>query len=244
VWNSESPEKMRMFCALTGTSTNFLVSRQKLSPADFKWSLVKGKKVLGWRPGATPQLFLEYALRKNGIDPEKDIDNITNIAVPARIGAWLSGTGDFSIFSEPEISLIEREAKGNAVTFVGREVGKVDYTLFMATDSYIKKNPKVVQGFTNAVYRAQQLANSAPPDELAKLVAEFFPGVATEPISKAILRYRAEALWPADPMVYEKAMETLQDILIQGGVQKPDKRVKYNDAVVTTFAETAKANIK
>jgi len=54
VWNSESPDKMKIFCSLTATSTNFFVSRKKMTPAEFQWSLIKGKNVLGWRPGSTP----------------------------------------------------------------------------------------------------------------------------------------------------------------------------------------------
>jgi hypothetical protein len=57
-------------------------------------------------------------------------------------------------------------------------------------------------------------------------------------------RYRKVGLWRDDPVVYEKAMNALQDILIQGGVQKPDQRVKYSDIVLTNFAETAKATAK
>lgn len=240
VWNSESPEKMKIFCALTGTSTNFLVARQK--PAGpFQWSMLKGKTVLGWRPGSTPELFLEYALRKNGIDPFKDIVNNTNIAPPARLGAWLSGAGDYAIFSEPEVTLMERNGKGFPLLFVGSEVGQVDYTLFMATASYIKKNPQTVQAFTNAIYKAQKLSNTAPADELAKLVVEYFPSVTEQQIADAVKRYREVGLWPSDPAVTERSMDTLQDILIQGGVQEANKRVKHADLVVTSFGEAAKA---
>jgi NitT/TauT family transport system substrate-binding protein len=244
VWNSESPEKMKIFCSLTATSTNYLISRQKMVPTDFKWSMLKGKTFLGWRPGSTPELFLEYAMHKNGIDHTKDLKHITNIAVPARIGAWLSGTGDFAIFSEPEVTVIEREGKGYPIKFIGKEVGKVDYTLFAATESYIKKNPKVVQSFTNAIYRAQRYVKTADRQELGQLVSEYFPGITATQIAEVARRYGDVDLWPADPVVYEPAMNTLQDILIQGGVQKADKRVKYSDMVITSFAETAKASIK
>jgi NitT/TauT family transport system substrate-binding protein len=243
VWNSESPEKMKIFCSLTGTSTNFFIARKKTDAASFKWPMIKGSTVLGWRPGSTPELFLEYAMRKHGVDPFKDITDVTNIAVPARFGAWMSGKGDYAIFSEPELTRLEKAGIGHVLRFVGADVGQVDYTLFMATDSYIKKHPKVIQAFTNAIYRAQLYTKTADPMELGKLVAKYFPVVKPEDIANSVLRYRKVNLWRDDPVVYEKAMNTLQDILIQGGVQKPDKRVKYSDIVLTSFAEKAKATI-
>lgn len=241
VANSESPEKMQIFCSLTATSTNFFVSRKKMDPATFNWSMIKGSTVLGWRPGSTPELFMEFAMRKNKIDPVKDITNITNIAVPARMGAWLSGKGDFGIFSEPELTRLEKDGKAYPLKFVGADVGQVDYTVFMATDRYIKNNPEVVQKFTNAIYKAQRYTKTADAAELGKMVAQYFPVVTAEQIAGVVTRYRSVDLWRDDPVVYEKAMETLQDILIQGGVQKPDKRVKYGAIVVTGFAEKAKA---
>ena len=240
VWNSESPEKLRIFCSLTGTSTNFLVARQKPA-APFAWSMLKGKTLLGWRPGSTPELFLEYALKKQGLDLLKDLTLNTNIAPPARLGAWLAGAGDYAIFSEPEVTILERDGKGAPLLFVGAEVGKVDYTLFMATGSYMKKNPQTIQAFTNAVYKAQRLSAGADPAELAKLLADFFPAVTEPQIAEAVKRYRAVDLWPADPRVTERAMETLQDILIQGGVQEPAKRVKFADLVDNSFGEAAMA---
>lgn len=245
VMNSESPMKLKIFCSLTGTSTNFFMARKApAAGAKFDWASIKGSTVLGWRPGSTPELFLEYAMRKNGIEPTKDINLVTNIAVPARIGAWLAGTGEYSIFSEPDATIIEQQGKGSRLTFVGREVGKVDYTVFTASAEYIKKNPKVIQAFTNAVYKAQLFTKTASAEELGKLTKQFFPRITDAQIAGVVDRYRAEDLWPADPMVYEKAIVTLQDILIQGGAQKPDKRVKYADVVVTNFAEEAKAKIK
>ena len=40
---------------------------------DFKWEDLKGKKVLGGRKGGMPEMVFEYILKKNGIDPQKDL---------------------------------------------------------------------------------------------------------------------------------------------------------------------------
>ncbi len=89
VLTSDSPTKARIFCALTSTDGFMLLGREKVEK--FDWSMLRGKEILGFRPGSTPLLFLEAALRKNGIDPQKDVKLMNNVAIPARVGSWLSG---------------------------------------------------------------------------------------------------------------------------------------------------------
>src|SRR5581483_4216980 len=93
VLNSDSSIKARIFCGLTSTDGFMLVSRKKVDK--FDWGMLKGKEILGFRPGSTPLLFLEEAMRLNGVDPDKDAKLLNNIAVPARVGAWLSGQGEY-----------------------------------------------------------------------------------------------------------------------------------------------------
>src|SRR5687767_11977004 len=57
IYNSESPDKPVMFCSVNGTDGFFFVSREKLEP--FEWSKLRNRKIIGWRPGSTPQMFLE-----------------------------------------------------------------------------------------------------------------------------------------------------------------------------------------
>jgi NitT/TauT family transport system substrate-binding protein len=95
VWNSESSIKVKMFAGLTTTDGFVLMSRQKI--ARFDWKMLKGKELLAFRPGSSPLLFLETAMRKNGVDPRKDVKLLTNIPYPARVGAWLSAGTEFGI---------------------------------------------------------------------------------------------------------------------------------------------------
>ena len=237
VLNSESPRKVRIFCGLTATDGYLLVSREK--PAAFDWGMVKGKEVMGWRPGSTPLLFLEAAMRHNGIDPLKDVKLINTIAPPARMGAWLAGQAQYAIFAEPDASQLELGGKGHIVASVGHEVGQIDYTAFMATDDYLRANPAIIQGWTNAIAKAMTWTASASVAELVAVLLPFFPGVSNEAMTAGVERYRQLNIWKRTPVIDPAAIERFQDILVQSDALEPSKRVKYSDLIVPQFAQKA-----
>src|SRR5258707_4373051 len=111
VLTSDSPVKARIFCGLTATDGFVLVGRNKVDK--FDWSLLKGKDILGFRPGSTPLLFFEAAMRQNGIDPQKDGKLVNNVAIPARVGSWLAGQNQHGILTEPDPAQLELEAPPN-----------------------------------------------------------------------------------------------------------------------------------
>jgi NitT/TauT family transport system substrate-binding protein len=240
VQNSESPVKTKIFCGLTATDGFMLMSRTPVDKNKPDWSKIKGKTVMGWRQGSNPEVYMQAALRKNGIDPKKDITLVNNIGIPARAGAWLAGQGDYAVFPEPEASTLEKEGKAYFFASVGNEIGPVDYTVFTATDTYIKKNPQVVQAWTDAIARAQKYVQTAPSTELAKHIAQFFPGVSQDQMVATIDRYKQYRIWKTTPLVEENAIVRLQDMLIASGVLESGKRVKYSDVVTTNFAKQVK----
>lgn len=238
VANSESPVKPKIFCGLTATDGFLLVAREKPTGA-FAWNQIKGKAVMAFRPGSNPDVFLEAAIRKNGIDPKKDVKLVNNIGPAARTGAWLAGQNDYGIFLEPEATMLEKSGKGTVVASIGRTVGAVDYTVFTATDAYLKKNPGVAQAWTNAIVKAQKHVASAPAADLAKQIAEFFPTIAQADLVAAVERYRGIDLWKDNPTVERQAIKSLQDMLIASGVLDSAKRVTYEQVVVTDFSAKA-----
>src|SRR5882757_7406553 len=175
VQNSDSPVKIPIFCGLTSTDGFMLMGREKVDK--FDWKMLKGKEILGFRPGSTPLLFLEEALRMNGIDPQKDVKLNNNVAIPARVGSWLAGQNQYGIFVEPDPSQLELDGKAHFLASVGETVGFADYTTFMATEKYIKENPEVVQNWTNAIHKAQAWTAQASAADIGKLLEPFFPGV-------------------------------------------------------------------
>ncbi|HEY2136444.1 MAG TPA: ABC transporter substrate-binding protein [Xanthobacteraceae bacterium] len=238
VQTSDSPTKARIFCGLTATDGFMLVGREKVDK--FDWKMLKGKEILGFRPGSTPLLYLEEALRLNGIDPQTDVKLNNNVGVPARVGSWLAGQNQYAIFIEPDASQLELDGKAYFLASVGETVGFADYTAFMATEQYIRDNPATIQAWTNAIAKAMQWTASAPAADIAKTLAPFFPGVSPEAMLGAATRYQRLKIWKSTPVIAPAAMEKFQDILVQGHVLDPAKRVKFQDIVVTEFASKAK----
>lgn len=114
IYNGESADKPVIFCALTGTDGYFLVSKTKID--GFSWSMMNGRKILGHRPGSTPQIYFESLLRARGVDGPTVGAVITNVGMPARDGAWISGVAEFGIFTEPNLSKLEKAGQAHVIT--------------------------------------------------------------------------------------------------------------------------------
>lgn len=238
VANSESPVKPRIFSALTATDGFLLMSRKPVEK--FDWSMLKGKNVMSFRPGSNPDVFLEAALRKNGLNPRADLKLVNNISPAARTGAWMAGQTDYAIFLEPEAGNLERAGNGQVVASIGQEVGQVDFTVFTSTDAYLQKNPQVAQAWVKAIAKAQKYVAVAQPADLARHIAEYFPGVTSAELVKTVERYRKLQLWKTSTLVQEQAMESLQDMLEASGQLERAKRVKYDRLVTPFFANAVR----
>lgn len=241
--NGASSVKVKMIGAVTATDGLFLMSRKKMAMDAFTWDMLKGKEVIGWTPGTTPAMFFEFVMKEKGIDPARDTRFVTNIARQARFGAWLAGRGDFIVFFEPDVSHMEQLGKASPVASIGKEIGKVDYTVFLATDPFIKENPEILEAWLVAIYRAQKWIAQSDPKQAARLASAYFPKVPVPHLESAVERYRAFGIWKTDPETRPAAVEKLQDILIFGGVLKSDDRVAYTSVVDPSFARKAKAMV-
>ena len=237
IQKGESPEKVRIFCGLTATDGSMLVSREKID--NFNWESLKGKTVMSWRKGSSPALFLEHILKAHGFNLDTDVTILGNIAAPARHGAFAAGQADFATFFEPDVSLMAANGTGHFVTSIGRQVGNIDYTVFMATQSFIEKKPEVVQAWTNAIARAQKYSLETDAAVIAREVVQFFHKVEEAFIAKSVDRYRQLSIFKTSPLVEPAGIDGLQDLLTEGGLLKPEERVRYEDIVVTDFAKKA-----
>lgn len=233
VYNQGKENHGVVFAQQTQRAGNFLVGREE--DPDFQWTDLKGKTVIGGRPGGMPQMVFEYILKENGLKPFEDVDIITNLQFTATAGAFVSGMGDYSVEFEPTASTIEYQNNGHVIASLGTASGKVPYTVFIASKEYIENNKETLQKFTNAFHKAQIWVNEHTPEEIAEAIHPQFKETDIELLTKIIKRYKDQDTWPTTPVMNEESLDLLQDILESGG--ELDQRIPYDEIVTTEFAE-------
>ena len=227
----------KVFAQLTQRAGNFLVGREE--DPDFTWSDVRGKTIIGGRQGGMPEMVLEYILHQNGIEAGSDVEIITNLDLSATGSAFAAGTGDYTTEFEPGASTLEVSGQGHVVASLGVDSGYVPYTVYMTTSSQIEQNPELIQGFTNAIYRGLLWCQQHSSAEIAEVIHPQFSETDPEVLAGIIERYRSQDTWIDHPLMKSESLDLIQDILQFSGTL--DKRIPYEDAVVTTFAEAARA---
>ncbi|WP_309120438.1 ABC transporter substrate-binding protein [Paenibacillus sp.] len=235
IYNQKGDKTLKIFHQLTMKDGSFLLSREKQD--SFEWSDLEGKSVLGWRPGSAPQMVMNSKLIQESVAAEV----ITNVASPAMAGAFASGQGDYIQLFEPVASTLEKEGKAYYVASMGESFGAFPETSYVATSDYIKDNPEVVQGFVNAVAKGAAWLKTASKEDISAALMPFFEGTPEDLILQSVERYMAQDTWPAKPELTPEAFETLQSVLIENGVLKPEEKIAdMGEVVDMTFVNAMK----
>ena len=234
-YNEGATDYVVNFAQLTQRAGNFLVAREEIS--DFKWEDLKGTSVLGGRKGGMPQMVFEYILKQNNIDPDTDLEINQNIDFGSTAAAFSEGQGDYTVEFEPHATSLEEAGKGYVVASLGEDSGYVPYTAFSAKGSYIEKNPKVIQSFTNALQKGMDYVQEHSPEEIAKVIAPQFAETDVDTITTIVKRYYDQDTWKSDLVFEKESFELLQDILDMAG--ELSKRAPYEDLVNTEYAKKA-----
>ncbi|GIM27697.1 ABC transporter substrate-binding protein [Clostridium polyendosporum] len=235
IHNQQRDDLPVIFAQLTQRDGSFLVSRSK--EEDFKWESLKGKTIIGGRPGGVPEMSLEYVLRNHGIQPNKDVKIITNLAFTATAGAFKSGTGDYVALFEPTASMLEKDNAGYIVASVGQSAGVIPYTCFFSTKSYINQNPQIIEKFTRAIYKGQLWVQKSSDEEVAKAIKSFFPGTDEDILVNVIKNYRSINAFAPNPTMQEEAMSKLMDIIQSYDSNLIPARPSFEKLVDNSFSE-------
>ena len=229
VYSQNPDDYIVNFAQLTQRAGNFLVARE---PADdFQWADLKGKNVLGGRKGGMPQMVFEYILKKNGIDPARDLTIDQSIDFGSTAAAFSGGQGDYTVEFEPAATSLEQEKAGYVVASLGEASGYVPYTAYSA------KHPELIQAFTNALQKGMDFVNSHTPEEIAKVIAPQFAETDLDTLTTIVKRYYDQKTWKEDLIFQEDSFLLLEDILDEAG--ELAQWVPYEQLVTTEYAEKA-----
>lgn len=235
VYNEGKEDHTQVFAQLTKKDGSFLVARNQTEK--FDWKDLKGKMVIPGRKGGVPYMTLEYVLKKNGIDPQKDTTLDDSIKFDLMAGAFASGNADYVTLFEPTASMTEQQGKGYLVASVGEAAGEIPYTAYFAKKSYIQNNEDTIQKFTNAIYKGQQWVKEHSSKEIAEVIQNFFPDTDIEMLATAIQSYQDIDAWNDTPVLKKEVFERLEEVMTMAGELK--EKVPYEKIVNNQYAEKA-----
>ena len=233
VYNEGKEDYIEVFAQLTQKDGSFLVSKEPTN--NFSWQDLKGKTVIPGRKGRVPYMTLEYVLKKNGLNPQKDLILDDSIKFDLMAGAFTGGNAEYVTLFEPTASMTEDAQKGYIVASVGEAAGKVPYTAYCAKKSYIENNKDIIESFTKAIYKGEQWVKEHTAKEIAEQIQTFFPDTTIESLENSVQKYKDIDAWKENPILNEEDFDKLQLIMTEAG--ELEQKAPYNKIVNNSFAE-------
>ncbi len=228
VYNEGKEDYCQVFAQLTQKDGSFLVSRE---PTDnFSWQDLKGKTVIPGRKGGVPYMTFEYILKKNGIDPQKDLILDDSIKFDLMAGAFTGGTADYVTLFEPTATMTEQAGKGYVVASVGEASGEIPYTAYFAKKSYIEENKDIIDKFTRAIAKAQKWVEEHTMSEVAEAIQSFFPDTDIDLLATVLQSYKDIDAWKTSPEMKKESFELLETVMEEAGELK--ERVPFEKVVI------------
>lgn len=232
VYNEGKEDYTQVFAQLTKRDGSFLVSKEKVD--NFDWNMLKGKTVIPGRKGGVPYMTLEYVIKQNGLTPGKDLTLDDSIKFDLMASAFTSGDADYVTLFEPTASNIQKIGKGYIVASVGKESGEIPYTAYFAKKSYIENNEKIIQDFTNAIYKGQKWVKEHNAEEIAKAIQGFFPDTDIDLLTTAIQSYKDIDAWNDTPILKQESFNKLQEVISEAG--ELTQKAPYDKIVNNKYA--------
>lgn len=178
-------------------------------------------------------MTFEWALRKNGIDPKKDVKIDTSIAFAAMQGAFVGGYGDFVTLFEPNALQVEKQGLGYVVASVGELGGDTAYTVYTARKSFIENNGSLIRKFNDAINKGLSFVEESKEEVVANSIYSYFPDISMNDLISIIKRYKEQDTWNKNTKLKEESFLHLQEIMIAAG--ELEKTVSFDTLVTNEY---------
>lgn len=227
-----STDHPMVFGQLTKRDGSFLIGRNPVS--NFNWLDLANSYIIGGRSGGMPAMTLEYVLNSKGLINGNNVTLDTSVQFDLITAAFEGGTGDYCTMFEPSASNFVSEGRGYYVASVGEESGEVPFTCFMATSTFMSKNPELIKGFLKAVTKAHNYILTHTSAEIAEAISPSFDGTSKELLQSAIEKYVEIDAWSSTPAMTQSAFNKLIAIIENSNIDVSG--VKFEDVVDNSYA--------
>ena len=208
---------------------------------------LKGRTILSTGKGTTPEYVLRYLLRKNGIDPDKDV-KIEYYSEASEVTAQMAATKKDAIAVLPQPYVTAAQMKDSSLRVVldlTREWNKVCDTqlitgVTVVRTAYAEEHPEEVINFLKDYQKSVEAANddldgTAALCEEAGVVAK--AAIAKKALHKCNIVYRIGDEMKADVNAYLQVLYDASPAAVGGKL--PDANFYYTEATVAKRVQKA-----
>jgi NitT/TauT family transport system substrate-binding protein len=217
---------LRSFGAAVVRDPFLLVGRGGARP-DFRLADLARLRVAVPSEVPTPVWCLIDDLHRAGLSGE----GLVRRPMPEAAEALLAGEIDAALLFEPFAAALEEQ--GCTVWYAAAARGPTAYSALYATATRIAAGPDAFAALRRALAAALSWVATAGPDAIADTIAPWFPDLPRRRLDRAVARYAALGLWPAQPEMPAEAMDRLAAAMVTAGVMAadPGRAVWVDDAV-------------
>ncbi|MFM7045528.1 MAG: ABC transporter substrate-binding protein [Ilumatobacteraceae bacterium] len=196
-WTNRVEMPHRHFALVNRHDGFFLARRGAARP--FDWDDLRGATIVADH-FFQPMTLLKAALDALGMSVE-DV-HLVNAGTPAEMDeAFRAGVGDYVHMQSPAPHVLEQDGIATVVAAVGAETPELAFSSLCASSSWLAM-PQAA-AFTRAFRSGRRHAQSAPAEEVARIISPFLPGVAPTAVTAAVAAYQAMGTWTGDIAIDE-----------------------------------------
>ncbi len=223
-----------LFAEAVGRDPFFLIGQEPRP--DFAVDDLTGLHLASVSEVPTPWLCLQEDLRRAGHDPAS-VRRRPDATMGENAAALLAGDVDVVQIYQPYAERLVRA--GCHIWYAAAARGPTAYTSFYATRRRFEADPETMAAMARGLYRTQKWLGGAAPTDVARVIAGYFPDLATDLVADCIARYQALGVWNDTPVLPEDGFERLKASCLSGGLISRD--TAYGVCVDNHHAEAAVA---
>lgn len=199
------------------------------TPAD-----LRGKKVGISTAGSSSDVAVRVALRKIGLEPDKDVTVVAVGGVPQRVAALQGGAIQATVANPPETTTVERAGFHPLLDLAGLKLPATNQTTITRRD-VIASQPEVVQAFVDSL--VESIAFMKKDKQFTVGVLEKYFKSTDDAAMTATVDFYVKEVFPAIP--YPRADLFGDAIAVLSSKNPKVKDLDVNKILDPTFAQKA-----